>query len=390
MFNDETLRLIHLSLYYKEQGESRAEIGRILGVTSSLVKTRLAQVKAALINRQLPHTDLQKDYPLEAFELRQEAKEAQVTQDMNREANTVARTTIRNEYVQDQLLEAIKGLLPPRTNKSEGKSQKTTNGQKQTDNSTVWITISDVHVGKRSESFSHEDALECITKMIQAGLDEAKERNAKELVIALLGDILDGYGIYRSQVAEVSLTATEQFTETLQCLGDAFESVLSGFDGDVKVIGIPGNHGRVSTPEVASWENFERLLYNTLEIWFRDESRIKFHVPTRENFYVIYRNIFLFHGHEISGNGTLDGIIQRVRQWLTMLNEDWKVSVCGHFHRLMMAHYPQNRIHLTNGTATKGDTFIQRLGATHANQWWMFIQNDDNDVTEYIPVSLYD
>lgn len=384
MNNEQTIREIHMCLFYKEAGESRAEISRITGLNTSLVKTRLAQVKAALVTHLLPHPELQSDYPLESAQLREEQLTAQVSHDITLEANRNARTVLRNEFVQEELLSAIGKMLPA----MQGKTLRATK-RKQGGNA-VGIVISDVHVGKETDHFKPQDALDCISSMVQTGIDEAVNRNADELIICLLGDILDGYGIYKTQTSEVSLTATEQFIQTLQVLGDSLFAARSGFDGKITVVGIAGNHGRVNTPELASWENFETLMYNTLAIWFRD-SDINFVMPSRENFYVIYRDVFFFHGHEISGSGTLDGIIQRCRHWLTMLaGPTWKLSICGHFHRLMVAHYPPDCIHLVNGTATRGDMFIQRLGAFHTNKWWMFCLDADNNPTELIPVTLYE
>lgn len=98
-----------------------------------------------------------------------------------------------------------------------------------------------------------------------------------KLVVFLLGDMVSTniHNVLRSS----TLTVVDSLLETAGLLGQFFSDLIPQFE--IEVVCIPGNHGRTTDkPEYKRrYANWDFVLYHFLDIIFRFQSNITFHVP---------------------------------------------------------------------------------------------------------------
>lgn len=165
------------------------------------------------------------------------------------------------------------------------------------------------------------------------------------IVVALGGDMVTG------DIHE-ELTATND-APIMPTVVDLFEnltaalSLLADTFGSVFVVAVTGNHGR-NTRKIQAKQryatNFDWLVYQLLEVRFRDDPRLTFHIPDASDaHYRIYGHRYLLtHGDQFRGGDGLIGPLGPVTRGRhkkqsrdASLQKSWDTMLCGHFHTLM-------------------------------------------------------
>jgi DNA polymerase II small subunit len=118
------------------------------------------------------------------------------------------------------------------------------------------LFLSDIHVG--SKNFLKED-FNRFLKWINCDLGNEEQRQIASRVkyIFVLGDLVDGCGIYPNQEKELEIKdIKEQYEECA--------NLLSKIPSDIKLIICPGNHDamRVAEPQLPIYRDFAESLYN--------------------------------------------------------------------------------------------------------------------------------
>jgi hypothetical protein len=168
----------------------------------------------------------------------------------------------------------------------------------------------------------------------------AKSFNIENLVLALLGDFINGY-IHEEFVEDNNLSPTQSIREVKKVLISGINFLLNNCA--FKQIIIPcsyGNHGR-TTPKsriaTAYKNSYEWLMYKDLEDHFENEKRVKFVVSNSYHCFVElydkYR-IRFHHGDSISYSGGIGGIATPVAKAINNWNKSIPsyLDCFGHFH----------------------------------------------------------
>lgn len=227
-----------------------------------------------------------------------------------------------------------------------------------------------------------------IKKMRSIHADQSLAKNIKKLNIFMLGDNVDGIGIYRGQEHHLDALVVEQFLVATEKIAESLIRLLGSFQ-EIEVTGIIGNHGRMGRKgEYPMHLNWDYLIYKALErMLINYKDRIKWNIPLSN---WTLRNIrgnefLLLHGDTIKGwNGIpyygIDRADSRFTKMLSGQGKIYKYMVLGHHHNPGDVD-SANGEKILNGTMVGGSDFsINQLHTTSRPSQWFF-GVDDKGIT---------
>jgi len=181
--------------------------------------------------------------------------------------------------------------------------------------------LSDIHYGKKT--LGYNDAIAAHkTKTYLSKMEDGD-------CLVMLGDMVDGTCIFKTQAGEQTIQSVEQ-----QCqeLASIVGSTLQG--KEISIFGVIGNHGRsLSNDETDNWDT---VFYRYLE----DETSKKILSSFREEYIIRNlqlpngKNVLITHGSDFSmSNGIVPwfAIINRVTRWKSIFTNT-NLYAFGHFH----------------------------------------------------------
>jgi len=122
------------------------------------------------------------------------------------------------------------------------------------------------------------------------------------LYVFFVGDILDNHFIYKGQQFFVDNDVGKQIWIAVKAFQEVLTAFLTKFK-KVVVIGIPGNHGRM-TPQIEehfTTSTWDYQLLKILDVCFQNEKRIEFIVP--ESWFYVAKikgwKYLLHHGNSV-------------------------------------------------------------------------------------------
>lgn len=147
---------------------------------------------------------------------------------------------------------------------------------------------SDLHVG--SKMFLPEEFTKFISWLNgEVGSDEQKKIARSVKYLFVVGDLVDGVGIYPGQEGELSIPdITAQYNECAK--------YLSMIRKDVKIIACPGNHdaGRISEPQPAMDKRYAQALHDIPNLTLvSNPATVKIHASGKFPGF----NVLLYHGY---------------------------------------------------------------------------------------------
>lgn len=161
--------------------------------------------------------------------------------------------------------------------------------------------------------------------------------------VFLLGDLVEGSTIFRGQQRQLDLITVQQVTRAYEMFAVLLADLLQIFD-KVKVVVIPGNHGRIGQKgENAPHDNLDWLIGYFLRERFNGSKRIEFHLPETWWSLVKVRNttFLLSHGDQFKSWLGIpyygaERFRSRVRETLKDVftgSNDFDYLLCGHHHQ---------------------------------------------------------
>lgn len=213
--------------------------------------------------------------------------------------------------------------------------------------------------------------------------------NIETLNIFMLGDNVDGIGIYRGQEHHLDALVVEQLLIGSEKIAEAIIQLLGTFQ-NIKITGIIGNHGRMGRKgENPSHVNFDFLLYKMLERMLSEYGdRIEWTIPTSNWVLqdILGNGFLLLHGDTIRAwNGIpyygIDRADARLTKMLQARNRTYKYLCLGHHHNPGDVDSP-NGEKILNGTMVGGSNFsINQLHTTSRPSQWFFGINKEEGIT---------
>ena len=236
--------------------------------------------------------------------------------------------------------------------------------------------LSDVHFGKRTESYGIEVAESRVRMFAAKVLQQTDIRRSfakiKYLRVYLGGDMVEGDGgIFPGQNFEMDSDIITQAIKTgPEIIADCILTWLKNFD-KIHISGVPGNHGR-SGKFKDKRLNYDSLFYDTLRrmvglaIPEDQHKRVTWDLPFdrhSDRAWYSIDNIYgwgtmMVHGHQIRGMLGVPwyGVGKKVAGWIDVIPEPWNYLFMGHFHT--DAKFVINRrLILANGTTETSNAY---------------------------------
>ena len=265
------------------------------------------------------------------------------------------------------------------------------------DGESLVVVLSDLHVGKIVENcdgvevFNTAIAIDRIQQMgrsIQRVIVHAKRStNIDEIVVAMIGDILDGENIYKSHAFHTDSHIAIQLRNATRALWElilelaAIESIKK-----VRVATIRGNHGRAG--EFGHEDsNLDNVLYDNLEFASILHGDPKITVTTKYSAHhtVEVRGHRLLLRHEAPLTCDTSAARAKLAGWIDMHNADCIIS--GHYHHVQISTYADRYI-IRNGSLVGPDSLSERMAVTSKPEQIVFGISERRLPTFIYPVTL--
>jgi hypothetical protein len=258
------------------------------------------------------------------------------------------------------------------------------------------LVMSDIHFGKKTMTYNPE--------VFEKRLSEASKRLRRirtllgdykfdELVVCVLGDTVDGAGIYPTQFHHQDLTNADEQAEVLSKLLAKFGKEQQDAWGKLRFECVPGNHGR-SGAFNSEAQNYDLTTYKYLELRLEEAGIPVLYNKTGDLFIrritVRGHRYLAFHGHSIRLFQQIPwyGITQRVMRWHNSSLAPFDTVLMGHFHTCQMVTANKVRIFLTGTPVTDDEWALQILGMEGSPRWWLVGISDHHPITWQFTVDL--
>jgi predicted phosphodiesterase len=249
------------------------------------------------------------------------------------------------------------------------------------------LCAGDWQLGKITPSYNSEvcetRVMRMAEKAIELGMLHSKISPLEEIRLYLLGDMVEGEGIFPTQHYLIDGGLYRQVAVDGPRILSNLILELMKFYKKVNVIGVIGNHGNVKMrfgpahPET----NMDRMLYRIVADRFINEPRVTFNIPDgndgeRHWHYVDYIYDFgflLMHGDQIRGGvtGFWPSAQRKALGWIDAIDDPYDYLIFGHHHtptRLTLGR----RLAICNGSTESSNTYAQEnLAAIGTPQQFM-------------------
>ncbi len=245
------------------------------------------------------------------------------------------------------------------------------------------VTYGITTLSKRMELFAD--------KVIEITGIQRQDHPVKEAVLMLGGDMVEGLGIYESQIYEIEAHLFEQLFECARIIEKLVRSLAENFE-QVRVVCEFGNHGRIGKYGVMpKGDNVDRMAYRIVEDRTKDIAHVTWQQSDNwyQHFAIGNYRVLLVHGDEVrTYSGTpLFGILRRVSAWAAGVVPTFEDCYMGHWHNPISATIGNgNRVFIT-GSPESGNAYAAEHLAAQArpSQRLHFIDPEKGRVTgEYV------
>lgn len=263
----------------------------------------------------------------------------------------------------------------------------------------IVLNISDIHVGKQTESFNFDKLTERVYYMFTEAANEVKTLKKLKTVNAVhlnfIGDIIDNDSLYPTQPHHVDHEKAGHATKQIKVATQLFTEAIKSFYKEVKVPivvnAVKGNHGRISKFTNES-NNYDIMFYNSLEISLDSNKWITFNISN--DFYNLVNienhGFLLNHGNGVKMYQNIPwyGLVQRCMRWAGSMSQSFDYMIVGHFHTNGEQEW-NDKIIFMNGTAVTDDKFgLEFLGLSSSNNMWLFGVSKDKGIEYRSKINL--
>jgi predicted phosphodiesterase len=260
------------------------------------------------------------------------------------------------------------------------------------------LVLSDLHFGKRvvleGEVVFDKDIAAERFKAIMASMRHLNasyvlpNHSINELVILLLGDIVDGETIYAGQVYNSDMPLIDQLTFAVQLIKKELIDPASQMFGSVRVVAVAGNHGEIRNDRgehmMHPKTNFDSILAIMLQMGCQNLKNVSFEIATTTLHTTMIRNWKFLLAHKLpsaSQSGfrkTYGGMFERFR---------YDVSVHGHWHTPELTFYNTKPI-IQNGSLPGVDDYSIQLAFNTVPAQLLFTCSDKRPVALFWMVDV--
>lgn len=213
-----------------------------------------------------------------------------------------------------------------------------------------------------------------------------------KLHVFSLGDVVDGMNDAGAwSPVYISTPITDQVMLGVRAMSDAIWYWLTIFE-EIEFYGIRGNHGRIARSGAEKdYANWDIIIYQFLMTEFRNNPRIKFHVPKTWWQMANIRNhkFLLLHGDDVKAKDPpIKSFLEVERKMAGFVKDHAHYTLAGHFHNASEMTSSNGKV-LMNGSFVGSDVYSlqNRLPGTRAEQK-VFGIHDSRGVTYRYDIDL--
>lgn len=295
-------------------------------------------------------------------------------------ANTIAKKNLITSQLQQ--LQEIREEIP----RSSSISIKRARSHKES----LVVVMSDTHIGRKVVNldgevlFNMEIGLKRIYNTAEIAcnlLPASKLNDIDEVVIMLIGDLVDGEGIFPHQELLLEVHAAQQVSKVTKALWKMTTDFKSEFPL-VRIVTTKGNHGRSQSSPEANWDN---MIFQQLELLTDMTADPNLTICNRYGEYNTV-NIKGWKGllrHKAPVQSDSSGAIAKYAGWHGI--HQWDFFCYGHFHHWGVGTWQSKPI-FRNGSLMGGDDYSETFGFSDEPTQLMFGVTEDYLPTFVTPI----
>jgi len=230
--------------------------------------------------------------------------------------------------------------------------------------------LSDIHFGKKTDSFNLEVCKKRLKEVVHATIGEihrdSKDYNVDEIIVGLLGDIIENYSMHVLESARgCEFGNAKQIYEALINIFKIVIVPLNQLGIKMRVVCVTGNHDRDGvnrTYHNPGEENFTHIIYHAIKDLAETAGlkNIEFIIP-KEPWAIlqVYDNNVLYEHYDNCKNSDRKGLETLMTKRANQLGVIIDYMRGGHFHE--PTSFRNGRIQI-NGCLTGNDSFANVLG----------------------------
>jgi len=239
------------------------------------------------------------------------------------------------------------------------------------------LVVSDTQIGKTTSTYDTSVADSRLQMLAKKAIEITRMRRStakiRDLRIYLIGDMVEGEDIFPHQAHTIDSSVFEQAVKNTPAILARMIMTLSSEFTKVKVVCVPGNHGR-NGPKGRGGHpktNWDSVCYEVLRLMLlgSDHSpsslRKRMEFVNTGKFYAVDRVFdwgnLMVHGDQITGGFAgfpWYGTAKKAWGWIDSIPEPWEYLFFGHFHTYAQAVL-NRRMFLCNGTTESDNTYAQ-------------------------------
>lgn len=260
-------------------------------------------------------------------------------------------------------------------------------------NSTVILPLYDLHIGhvcnltigKYDLGIFNQRCTILVEQLLHELKHLSNSRNLEKLIIILGGDIIDGRTIYKGHSSE-SCPLKYQLTYGPEIIADTLISKIVSYFPTVKVISLPGNHGRLGDRNELDKldDNLDLIFSHILKLRCDKIKNIDW-IDCEDwfSYFSLYDyKYFATHGDTFKSAGgvPINGAIKYKNTIQETINNMIDVLIVGHHHSLTDIRKGFSKICMTNSwVGTNQYSFSEGLGGSPASQV-LFVADESNPI----------
>jgi len=247
----------------------------------------------------------------------------------------------------------------------------------------ICVPMGDIHIGSKTHKTYLDGLSDYSYAIFKRLLDQLqvklhtlikerqKLRKVPVLHFFLLGDIVEGEGIFRGQAHELDISILDQVLKGSRDIAN-FISYFSSLVPKIKVTCVPGNHGRISL-DACPQDNWELLLYKSIEQYLEQHENVRVFTDRAymKELEIQDRSILIMHGHQLkSTNNT--SLEKFVGKYTLLRRTYYDCIIVGHWHTYTQRVINDTEMIIIPSFAPPSNYSVSRLGAGDASAQLVF------------------
>lgn len=245
----------------------------------------------------------------------------------------------------------------------------------QTNNNSLVLILSDLHYGKHTDIFDLATAKDRILS-IPSLLEKKVLHHVDEIVVVLLGDIVEGEDIYLTQNGVIECPVFEQTQRATEDIWKLLTSLRKEFNVPIRVETVPGNHGRMSKTanEKSNWDNVVYYILKVMSSMYKDKDIfVNANYNMFQTFDVKTKKVGIYH-EGIKHTGT-PAMQVKIAGWA--ISKEIEMLCHGHWHKWGTSTWT-DKVIVANGSLCGPDDLAERMAQSDsAKQAWFLVNPEE-------------